>query len=184
MRTARRAVTAVAIMGVVGAVAAGCSTARDDVDPVMWRQVDGAENAMYRELANPGIGGLKASEIFGRLSEALVYWDGNATPVRFPEDDGTAVFYNFHLEAGGGDAAFEMFVASGLSDGRPAPGKIGPGPSRVYTCYRIELSFERGVLSSFSRSGDSDRDRLECPGELVGALGDGAQYREPWLFDG
>ena len=184
MRTARRVVTAVAILSVVGAAAAGCSSARDDVDPVLWRQVDGAENAMYRELVVPGIGGSTASEIFDRLSGALVYWDGKADPVRFPEDDGTAVFYDIHHEAGGDDAAFEMFVASGLSDGRPVPGRIGPGPSRVYTCYRIELFFERGVLSSFSRGSDNDRDRLECPKELVGALGDGAQYREPWLFDG
>ena len=184
MSTAKRTVAAVVMMGIVGAAAAGCSTARDDVDPVLWRQVDSAENAMYRELDNPGVSRPTASEIFDRLSGTLVYWDGKADSPTFPDDTGTAVVYGFHEETGGDGAAFEMFVASGLSDGRSVPGRIGPGPSRVYTCYRIELSFERGVLSNFYRGSDNDKDRLECPRVLVDAVGDGAQYREPWLFDG
>lgn len=139
---------------------------------------------MYRELDNPGVSRPTASEIFDRLSGTLVYWDGKSDSPAFPDDTGMAVVYGFHEEAGGDEAAFGMFVASGLSDGRSVPGRIGPGPSRVYTCYRIELAFEHGVLSNFYRGSDNDRDRLECPRGLVDAVGDGAQYREPWLFDG
>jgi len=121
---------------------------------------------MYRELDNPGVSRPTASEIFDRLSGTLVYWDGKADSSTFPDDTGTAVLCDFHEETGGDGAAFEMFVASGLSDGRSVPGRIGPGPSRVYTCYRIELAFERGVLSGFYRGSDNDKDVWSAPGSL------------------
>lgn len=101
----------------------------------------------------------------------------------FSEDEGTPVFYNYQMDAGGEDGAFDLFVASGIDEHFSIPGSFDSRPSRVYTCYRIEVSFGAGVLSDFHRSHDYGEDQLECLSELVSALGDGAQYRERWMFD-
>ncbi|GAA4489802.1 hypothetical protein [Microbacterium panaciterrae] len=113
-----------------------------------------------------------------------MYWDRKAAFEVFSEEHGTAVFYDHREDVGGEDASFEMFVASGRSDNPTGPRVFAAEPLRVYTCYRIDVSFKNGWLSGFYRGSDSDPHRLECPKDLVGALGDGSEYREPWIFDG
>ena len=81
---------------------------------------------------------------------------------------------------------FDLFVTSGhLPDGSSGTGGwFAPSQSSVYTCYRFSVTFVAGSVWDHSRSHDYGEDRLVCPQELVDALGDGAQYREPWEFDG
>ena len=184
MRTPKHAIAAAAVVGTILATAVGCSTATDPVGPVLFRQVDAAENVMYRVLVSSEERGANSEELFAQLSETLDHWDGEADPPDFPEDIGTAVFYNHHEDAHGEQASFEMFVASGLNDTTSTQDWFRAAPTRVYTCYRIDLSFESGALTNRYRGSDYDEHRLECPTELVRALGDGASYRDPWVFDG
>ena len=183
VRAATRAAATVVIVGVLSAMTTACSTDRDAVDPALWRQLDAAQNVMYRELTSPSAVVGTPQDLFERLSAALDYWDGKTPSVRFSDARGTAVFYDFRDDAGG-DASFQMFVTSGRTD-NPAGERVFPAePQRVYTCYRIDVAFTNGVFSGFFRGSDSDERRLDCPQELVDALGDRSQYREPWLFDG
>lgn len=172
------------MMSVIMATAAGCSNASDVVEPALWRHVDAAENLVYGILTSPTSNISTSDVLLERLSDAVAHWDGREDPNGFSEDAGTAVFYNFREDAGSEDVAFDVFLASGRSDDSSTPGWFGSGPTRVYTCYRIEVSFEVGGLSDFHRSHDHGEDRLDCPPELASALGDGVQYREPWVFDG
>ena len=79
---------------------------------------------------------------------------------------------------------FDLFVASGIDEDLTAPEWMDSRPRQVYTCYRVEVSFQGGALWDSHRTHDYGEDQLACPAELVDALGDGAQYREPAAFDG
>lgn len=177
--------TPVALVALVGvAWMSGCSRASDPVEPALWRQVDAAENHVYAVLADPSAGTTTPEELLDRLSAAAVRWDAGDAPPAFSESVGTAVIYNEHPEGGRGDSAFDLFVTSGVDEHFSIPGWLDSRPARVYTCYRIEVSLEGESLSGHSRTHDYGDDQLVCPSELVWALGDSAQFREPWLFDG
>jgi len=165
------------------ALATGCSRAADAVEPVLWNQVDDAESVVSGVISSPTTSVPDPEALLDRLSAAALHWDGEEAPT-FSEDDGTPVFYNFQEDAHREEVAFDLFVVSGVDEHFSIPGWLDSRPSRVYTCYRIEVSFEAGILWDFRRSHDYGEDQLACPSELVSALGDGAQYREPWMFDG
>lgn len=182
MRTAKRTVSAMAVIGLVTAMASGCSNASAPPDPAQWRQVDAAENVIYRILTSPTTMVQTPEALFHRLSTAVIHWNENEEPPGLSADNGTAVFYDYQENIANKEAAFSVFVASGLSD--HPPGWFESRPTRIYTCYRLEVSFENDELSNFRRSRDHDEELLSCPAKLVSALGDGASYREPWIFDG
>ncbi|MFB7252540.1 hypothetical protein [Microbacterium sp. NPDC056234] len=169
-----RAAAAIAVAGVLASVTA-CSTASDPVDSAMWLQVDAAETTIYDVLTSP-MSVATPDELLDRLSAAVNHWDGREDPDYFADDEGTPVFYNFREGARDEDVIVDVFVASGVGE--------HSSPSRVYSCYRIEVSFEAGALQDFHRSHDYGDERLACPSKLVDALGYGAQYREPSVFDG
>lgn len=181
MRCAMRTAVATATVGVT-ALLAGCSTASDPVDSASWRRVDAAERAVYGAMGSPTETATSAKMLHDRLSEAVDFWDGAKEPAYFTEAEGAAVIYDYREDPS--ESVFNVFVASGLSERTSPWGWYDRTPGPVYTCYRLEVSFEYGVLSNFMRASDFDEDRLECPQDLVDALGDGAQYREPWMFDG
>lgn len=182
MRTATRIWAAVAALAVV-ASAAGCATATDSVEPGLWLQVDAAEGDVYGAMTLPTTDRSTPEELLGRLSGAVRHWHREDEPADFPDDDGTAVVYDFR-NGEDGDAMFDVFVTSGASDHVSLVGWLDSRPRRVYTCFRIEVDFEAGFLLGSHRSHDYGDERLACPPELVSALGDGARYREPWVFDG
>lgn len=167
---------------VLTGVTTACSTAREVPDPVLSRQLDAAENEMYGELTRAGV--VTAHDLFERLSAVLVYWDQKRAPNSVPDDRGTAVFYDFQKDSTDGEASFKMFVTSGRVENPEGKRVFAPEPQRVYTCYRIDVVFTSRAPLSFYRGSDSDEHRLECPRALVDALGERAEYREPWIFDG
>lgn len=177
MRTAGRVLAALAVTGGGLALAVGCSSATDPPDPVLWRQVDAAENEVYGVLTDPTTSVTTAEALFDRLMRSIAHWDGEQEPAEFADDTGTVVFYDFR--DAGADASFAVFVASGAGE-RPSAFQS----NRVYTCYRLDVSLVDDAPMSFHRSSDHDAELFSCPPELVSALGDGAQYREPWVFDG
>lgn len=182
MTSAKRMVAVAAMIGVIAATAVGCSSASHPPEPAQWRQVDAAENAIYGILTSPTTAVSTPEALFDRLSSAVIHWDEEENPAVFSEDEGTAVFYDY--QDGDGGAVFDVFVASGRSAPAAVPGWFGGGGTRVYTCYQLDVSFKNEELSSFHRSRDYGEDLLSCPTELVSALGEGASYREPWIFDG
>lgn len=183
MRTARQFVlAAVATLGIAFAVT-GCSTASDPVASVLWNQVDDAEADVYGVLNSPAAVVPDSTVLFDQLSAVAIHWGGEEAPT-FPGEEGKPIFYNFQERAISDDLTFDLFVASGIDDQLSAPGWLDSRPSRVYTCYRIEVSFQNGALWEFHRTHDYGEDRLSCPSELVTVLGDSAQYREPVVFDG
>ncbi|SFR62968.1 hypothetical protein SAMN04488591_2569 [Microbacterium azadirachtae] len=178
-----RVVATLMIIGVLTGVATACSTARDEPDPVLWRQLDAAENEMYAQLTTSARVAT-GRDLYERLSAVLVHWDRKRAPESFSDKSGTAVFYDFQEDASGEEASFKMFVTSGRSENPTGKRVFPPEPQRVYTCYRIDVDFKaRGPLG-FYRGSDSDEHRLECPQTLVDALGERSEYREPWIFDG
>ncbi len=172
------------VVGALTAFVTACSTDQDDFDSVLWRQLDAAENQMYRVLTAPDRSVGTPAVLFERLSTVLAYWDGKAAPATFSEERGMAIFYSYREEAGSKQASFEMFVASGRIENPTGKRVFTAEAKQVYTCYRIDVSFKNGAVDGFFRGSDSDEHRLECPQELRGALGEGAEYREPWMFDG
>lgn len=172
-----------AMTSVVIALVAGCSTDSEPVDSVLSRQLNAAEGVVFSVLQDEGPDTGTFRTLVEELSKVVTHWDEQEEPSQFLDSEGTAVFYNDRTDAFGDDSSFDVFVASGRSD-RTTLGWFGSTPNRVYTCYRIEVSFEAGELTNFHRSRDFGEGRLECPTKLVSALGHGAQYREPWLFDG
>lgn len=183
MRLVMRAALALAALGVIASVS-GCSSASDPVEPAMSRQLDAAESVVYSVMTDPTTSAPTPEALLDRLSAAAILWDAEEDAPSFSEDEGTPVLYNYQMDAGDKDGAFDLFVASGIDKHHSIPGWFDSRPIRVYTCYRIEVSFEAGTLSDFRRSHDYGEDQLTCPPKLVSALGDGAQYREPWIFDG
>ncbi len=181
MRTSQRSAAAFATTTLVIALAAGCSNDSGSVDDALWRQLDAAENVIYGVLTDPTQDVPTPDSLLERLSEVVYQWDGQEEPSDFAEHEGTAVVYNDRADDA--DATFDVFVASGR-DERSTSGWFGSTPNRVYTCYRIEVTFSAGALSDFRRTHDYGEDRLVCPPELISALGSGAQYREPSVFDG
>lgn len=183
MRIVLRAALALAAMAVIVSVT-GCSSASDPVEPALSRQVDAAESAVYSVMTDAAVSAPTPEALLDRLSVAAVHWDGEDDAPSFSEDEGTPVFYNYQMDVGDEDGTFDLFVASGIDEHLSIPGWFDSRPSRVYTCYRIEVSFGAGALWDFHRSHDYGEDQLACPPKLVSALGDGAQHREPWMFDG
>lgn len=157
----------------------GCSHDVDSVESSLWLQVDGAERDIYGVLKHLESSTSPADGLFDRLSAVTLRWDPEQGAPSFPDDSGAAVVHDFHETDDG--ARFDVFVASGTDD--RAGGWFRPQPRRVYTCYRIEVFVDAGLVSGFYREDQGD-ERLECPPDLVRALGEGAQYRVPWVFDG
>jgi hypothetical protein len=184
MRRAERTAVAVAAL-VLFASTTGCSSASNSVEPELWRQVDAAEGVMYSVINNPSTALPSTPDaLLDQLAIAATHWHGEEDAPSFAEDQGTSVFYNYRVAPGNDEVSFDVFVTSGIDEHVSVPGWLDSRPSRVYTCYRIELSFQAGALRNFHRSHDYGEDRLVCPLDLVSALGDGAQYREPQAFDG
>lgn len=146
----------------------------------MWVQIDGAERGIYQVLDHFESSTSPAAGLFGRLSAVAERWEPGEDAPGFPDGSGTAVVHAFDESDEG--ARFEVFVASGISDG--GQGWLAPGPRRVYTCYRLDVFIDAGLVTGFVREDGRGRDKRECPSELVHALGDGAEYRDPWVFDG
>lgn len=184
MRQTKRTAAALAALGAI-AFTTGCSSASDPVDPELWLQVDAAQNLVYDVIAVPSVSLPSTPEaLLDQLVGSVIHWDGEDDAPTFAEDQGTSVFYNYQTARGGDVVTFDVFAASGVDEHMSAPTWLDSRPSRVYTCYRLEVSFRGGALWNFHRSHDHGQDRLACPSGLVSSLGDGAQYREPHLFDG
>lgn len=167
----------------ISVVAVGCSRASEPVGPVLWNHVDDAERIVYDVLTSPATSVPHSEALLNRLSGVAPHWQGEDDPP-FSSDDGTAIFYNYQEDARHQDVTFDLFVTSGIDEHLSIPGWFDPRPSRVYTCYRIEVAFDTDTLWDFRRSHDHGEEQLTCPEELVSALGDGAQYRDPAVFDG
>lgn len=167
----------------VMAMATGCSSASEPIDPVLWNQVNDAESSVYSVMTSPTTSVPTPEALFDHLSAVAPHWQGDDAPT-FSEGDGTAIFYNYQEDARHEDVTFDLFVTSGIDKHSSVPGWLDSRPSRVYTCYRIEISFDSDALQDFHRSHDYGEEQLTCPEELAGALGDGAQFRDPAVFDG
>lgn len=178
VRHPRRTAAFLATLGVLGMLT-GCSNSTAEVDSELWVQTVAAKDRIHAVLSEMESSISPAGALIDRFPLEVKRWNTDEDAPRFPENEGTAVIYNLHQRD---DAAhFDVFVASG-SDDEPR-GWLDPPPGRVYSCYRLNVAIAEGLVSSWYRVDDGD-DRLTCPDELVRALGDGAQYRGPWLFDG
>lgn len=181
-------VTRVAAGGVLAGtliVFVGC--APQPIDPTLWLQLDRQENVVYEVISDPALAPSDPSSFVDELDDAADYWDGASTPDFIDPAVGATVFYNVSErtdEFGDPVVEFDMFVTSGRHQDSSAGTSGWFAPSSVYTCYRLSVTFVADTVWNHSRSGDYGEDRLACPEELVDALGGGAQYREPWEFDG
>lgn len=174
------AVIAVGLMTLMTA----CSSAADPVEPGLWGQVDDAKRILYGIIHAPSTSVPSTPEaLLEQLSTAAIHWDGEEVAPSIADDQGSLVFYNYQVDDND-DVTFDVLVASGIDADISTPGWLVSRPDRVYTCFRTEVSFRNGTLWDSRRSHDYGEDLLECPPVLVRALGDGAQYREPEVFNG
>ncbi len=183
---ARRAVAGAVLVGAL-IVCAGC--APSPIDSSLWLQLDRQENVVYGVINDPVLTPPDPKSFIDALGGAADYWDGASSPDFIDPLVGATVFYNVSEHAdefGDPVLKFDVFVTSGH---RPkgnsgSSGWFAPSPSSVYTCYRLSITFVANTVWNHSRSHDYGENRLVCPQQLVDALGGGAQYREPWEFDG
>ncbi|MCK6065761.1 MULTISPECIES: hypothetical protein [Microbacterium] len=183
---ARRAVAGAVLVGALMACA-GC--APSPIDSSLWLQLDRQENVVYEVIGDPVLAPSGPKSFMDSLGSVAVYWDGASSPDFIDPAVGATVFYNVSErpdEFSDPVLEFDVLVTSGhRPDGSSgSSGWFSPSPSSVYTCYRLSVTFVADTVWNHSRSRDSGEDRLVCPQELVDALGSGAQYREPWEFDG
>ena len=182
-----RWVVAGALLGGALIVCVGC--APSPIDSSLWVQLDRQENVVYGVINDPVVTPSDPKSFVDSLGGVADHWDEASTPDFIDPAVGATVFYNVSErddEFGDPVLDFDVFVTSGY---RP-DGSVGasawfaPTPTSVYTCYRLSVTFVASTVWDHSRSHDYGADRLVCPPELVDALGGGAQYREPWEFDG
>ncbi|MEV8271721.1 hypothetical protein [Microbacterium sp. NPDC077184] len=168
-------------------VCAGCSPS--PLDSTLWLQLDRQENVVYGVIGDPALAGSGPESFVDSLGDVADYWDGVSSPDFIDPAVGAPVFYNVSESTDELDdpvVEFDLFVTSGHSPDRNsgASGWFVPTPSSVYTCYRLSVNFAADSVWDNFRSHNYGEDRLVCPQQLVDAVGDGAQYREPWEFDG
>lgn len=186
MLDVRRVVVGAGLAGAL-TLCAGC--APSPIDNSLWLQVDHQENVVYRAISDPAFTPSDPQSLVDSLGGAADYWDGSSSPDFIDPAVGASVFYNVseHADESGDPVVeFDVFVTSGhrpKSSSSPR-GWFDPSHSSVYTCYHLSVTFVARSVWHHSRSHDDGQDRLTCPPELVDALGGGAQYREPWEFDG
>ncbi|MDR7183012.1 hypothetical protein J2X85_000035 [Microbacterium trichothecenolyticum] len=183
---ARRVVAGAVVAGAL-MVCAGC--APSSIDSSLWLQLDRQENVVYEVIGDPVLAPSDPKSFVNSLGSVADYWDGASSPDFIDPAVGATVFYNVSERADERNdpaLAFDVFVTSGhRPDGSSGSrGWFAPSPSSVYTCYRLSVTFVADTVWNHARSHDYGEDRLVCPQELVDALGGGAQYREPWEFDG
>lgn len=181
---ARRMFAGAALAGAL-IVCAGCAPA--PIDSTLWLQLDRQENAIYDVFSDPVRAPTDPNSLATVLGDVADVWDGASSPDFIDPAVGASVVYNMSESTDPFDdpvVDFDVFVTSGHRPGADA-GSVGSSvPMSVYTCYRLSVTFVAGTVGDYSRSHDDGADRLECPQRLVDALGDRAQYREPWEFDG
>ncbi|GGH38642.1 hypothetical protein [Microbacterium album] len=180
---------AAALSGVVLIALTGCTS---NYDSVLWRQMDATESAFLGRLSELRQVYAARKDVIARIKSGT-YWAGGEPPGFLVEDAAGVVTYNFRPAgaASGGDGSilFDALVYSGPRDpdaplevpGR-APGGRYNGPSALYTCFTISVSFTGDRMDSWYRT--SDDPELPCPDELVALLDDGAQYERADAFDG
>ncbi len=179
----------VASATIVGAIVVCAACAPSPIDSRLWLQLDRQENVVYEVIGDRDLAGSGPKSFIESLGGVADYWDGVSSPDFLDPAVGATVFYNVSESSDRFDdpvVGFDLFVTSGHRPGGSSDtgGWFAPSQSSVYTCYRLSVTFVASSVWDHSRSHDYGEDRLVCPQELVDALGDGAQYREPWEFDG
>lgn len=142
---------------------------------------------IYEVISDPVLAPTDPKSFADALDEVADSWDGSSDPDFIDPAVGAIVIYKMTERADEFDDPvldFDVFVSSGHRPGTKAGSGGSFTPASVYTCYRLSVTFVAGTASDPFRSRDDGNERLDCPQELVDALGGGAQYREPWEFDG
>ncbi len=157
--------------------------------PIAVAPLDRQENLIYEVLQTPRVYPLSRGSFLEELTVVATYWDESSAPDFITPTDGATVVYGAseHRDRFGDRVLeFEVFVTSGqLPDASGASsGWFASEPRSVYTCYRLSVTFVADRVWSFYRASDFDEDPLQCPTALVDASGGGAQYHQPWEFDG
>jgi len=180
-----RRVVAGAVLAGTLIVCAGC--APQPIDSTLWLQLDRQENVVYGVLSDSVLTPSDPRSLVDELDDVADYWDGASTPDFIDPAVGATVFYNVSERTDEFDdpvVDFDVFVTSGHHPDGSTGTSGWFAPSSVFTCYRLSVTFVADTVWNPSRSHDYGEDRLACPKELVDALDGGAQYREPWEFDG
>ena len=179
-------------MAGAGAVLAGALTVctgcvPSPIDSTLWLQLDRQENVVYGIIGDRSLSPSDPKSFVDSLGDVAAYWDGASSPDFIDPAVGTTVFYNVSERADEFDDPvldFDVFVTSGHRPDDNFGVSAWFAPSSVHTCYRLSVTFVADRVWNHARSHDYGEDKLVCPLELVDALSDGAQYREPWEFDG
>lgn len=180
-----RRVVAGALLAATLIVFAGCAPA--PIDSTLWLQLDHQQNVIYEIISDSVLAPTDPHSFADALGDVADSWDGASTPDFIDPAVGATVIYNMAERTDQFNDPvldFDVFVSSGHRPGAEAGSGGSFTPTSVYTCYRLSVTFVAGIASDPFRSRDSGDDRLDCPQELVEALGGRAQYREPWEFDG
>ncbi|HOA86083.1 MAG TPA: hypothetical protein PKH61_01605 [Microbacteriaceae bacterium] len=167
----------------------GCSA---EYDGVLWRQMDAAESTFYEPFRELRDRSASSDDVIAAI-QSDTYWAGRATPDALTTAEAAAVTYHLRADgldgSGDGELAFDTLVYSGIRDpatprelrGGGTGGRYS-GPTAVYTCFTIRVSFTDDRMTGWLR--DWADPGLPCPDSLVAALDAGARYVAVAEFDG
>lgn len=186
---APRRVGVAGLAGILVVVLTGCGA---DYDGVLWRQMDVAGGAVYEPFNEFGDRSAPYDDVIAAIRSDN-YWSGTGTPDSLTVADAATVTYNLRAPgldgSGDGEIALDAFVYSGTRDPDtprelPGGGHGGrySGPTAVYTCFTIRVSFTDNRMAGWFRAWDDPE--LPCPDGLVAALDSGARYVPVAEFDG
>lgn len=169
------AVVVVAVAGTVTSCATEYHGYNSGIDGVLWRQVASFEDPLSARLYAPGMDG---SAAYLETLDAQ-RWDGRGpSTVDLDVESGGIILYD--ISSTPRSAEVSVFIASGPRPAVPRDdGGAYSGPSQVYTCYAVEVSFASSVAPSASRVTLD-----ECPQPLVELLPEDAAFASGEVFDG
>ena len=145
------------------------------IDGTLWRQIASLRDPLNRSLYQPS-----ANEPVGYLDSLPGdRWSGSvASASDLDLRDGGVVLYD--ISSTDSAAELSVFIASGPRPDVPTDeGYRYNGPSQVFTCYRMEATFSRGVAPSVDRVTLDD-----CPAALVELMPEDAVFASGEVFDG